>query len=84
MVAGFIFTNCHLAPLTSRVRLVLLHRQDIGMKKSVIPGIRNRQVLYTEQDQIQSDIYLKSSSGNIYKIKYIEEETALINVTESS
>lgn len=84
MVAGFIFTYCHLAPLTFRVRLVFLHRQDTGTKKSVIPGIRNRQVLYTEQDQIQSDIYLKSSSGNIYKIKYIEEETALINVTESS
>lgn len=39
---------------------------------------------HTEQDQMQAGIYLKSSPRNIYKIEYIEEETALVNITESS
>lgn len=38
----------------------------------------------TEQDQIQADTYPKSGPGNTDKIKYIEEETASIYVTESS
>lgn len=77
--SGFVFPYCHLGSF--RVRLVFLHRQNTGMEK--VCHTWNTEQTRTEQD-IEADISTKNSRGNIYNIECIEEETSMVNLTESS